>query len=249
MTRELSLIAKIIVLSLLVAACDKKPAPVRPAYEPPREEYYVHTIKQGETLGMLAKWYTGASSNWQIIQSHNPGLDARKLRPGMMVRIPRNFMIRSNPMPRNPGSVTASDKTAPQESGKASIKSDSFGTSSGASSAESELTGGDFPASGEPVAPAFDPGPTADELAAREEAAYKAATNSAVEAHQQLENSGESLSADQNGNEEPSKVKNIINKLFKPKDQPQGADSAPPADVPPGTKTRDQLLKELTEDY
>ncbi|MCB0332832.1 MAG: ankyrin repeat domain-containing protein [Bdellovibrionales bacterium] len=58
-----------------------------------------HTIQfQGETLGLISKWYTGTSGNWQAIAAHNPTVEVTKLRVGDVIHIPQEMVIRQEPL-------------------------------------------------------------------------------------------------------------------------------------------------------
>jgi len=73
----------------------------RRTFQEPDVEYAYHTVNyQGETLSLIAKWYTGQSGNWEVLLDHNPELDPRKLRSGDLVKIPRELLIREEEMPK-----------------------------------------------------------------------------------------------------------------------------------------------------
>ena len=60
--------------------------------------YIPHTIEYpGETLGAIAKWYTGSANNWTELSAANPGLDPRKLRLGQIVNIPEELAVKREP--------------------------------------------------------------------------------------------------------------------------------------------------------
>ena len=63
-------------------------------------KYYHHTVTvSGETLGIIAGWYTGDMSNWRTILSHNKGLDVQRIQIGDTVKIPENLLVRRKPLP------------------------------------------------------------------------------------------------------------------------------------------------------
>jgi hypothetical protein len=70
--------------------------------EPPQEPpYLVHTVKwPGETLALIAKWYTGNTENWRAIAKANPKLDPRRIRLGSHIQIPSELLKNREPMPR-----------------------------------------------------------------------------------------------------------------------------------------------------
>jgi len=103
------------------------------------KEFYVHPVKwEGETLSILAKWYTGSLDNWKAIAKVNPVLDPNRIIIGNEIRIPTSLLITRNPMPKSflagfglekkiklpasernirssPAGVPASDKIQPPE--------------------------------------------------------------------------------------------------------------------------------------
>ena len=100
----------LIALSLLfsLSAC----APRKVA--PPQPRYFEHEIRyEGETLGLIASWYTGSSSNWQEIADHNPGLQVNRMRLGDIVVIPEDLVSRRDPLHRK--AVTTYSKKAASE--------------------------------------------------------------------------------------------------------------------------------------
>ena len=85
-------------LMLFLGACQK--GPTRPP--PPQEQYLFHTITYpGETLGVIAAWYTGTAQNWMLIRDANPDLDPARLRLGSVVRVPRRLVIKDTPLPKS----------------------------------------------------------------------------------------------------------------------------------------------------
>lgn len=60
---------------------------------PSSNSSFVHTVKfPGETLSIIAKWYTGDVSSWQKIASANPKLDPSRIEIGDSVKIPRRLL-------------------------------------------------------------------------------------------------------------------------------------------------------------
>ena len=70
--------------------------------EPPKEPpYLVHTVKwPGETLALIAKWYTGDTENWRAIAKANPKLDPRRIRLRSQIQIPSELLKNREPMSR-----------------------------------------------------------------------------------------------------------------------------------------------------
>jgi hypothetical protein len=88
--------------------------------EDPGAQYFVHRVAfQGETLGLIAGWYTGSAANWQEILKSNPGVDVRKLKQGDTINIPRALVVKETALPKSllksagTGEVAAQKATAP----------------------------------------------------------------------------------------------------------------------------------------
>jgi LysM repeat protein len=73
------------------------PASVVPA--PPPTSYYTYTVKwSGESVSIIAAWYTGDLQNWKILAQANPALNPNLIFPGIKVLIPENIMKTHEPM-------------------------------------------------------------------------------------------------------------------------------------------------------
>ena len=86
-----------------------------------RNPYITHTVsKSGETLGVIAAWYTKRSANWQAIARANPGVNPNRIKLGQTILIPRELVVERSPMPgsfvKQPGAVKekAEDASAPK---------------------------------------------------------------------------------------------------------------------------------------
>ena len=61
-----------------------------------------HTVQwSGEYLSLIAKWYTGSSSNWKTIAEANPELNPNSIRIGQKILIPKTLAKTEEPMPRS----------------------------------------------------------------------------------------------------------------------------------------------------
>ena len=61
--------------------------------------YYIHTVKwSGESLSIIAGWYTGDIKNWKILAEANPDMDPKVVVVGQKIRIPENVMTIRSPM-------------------------------------------------------------------------------------------------------------------------------------------------------
>ncbi len=58
-----------------------------------KKKYFVHTVQwQGETLQMIARWYTGNGGNWKNLADANPVINAGRLMVGDKIFIPGNLL-------------------------------------------------------------------------------------------------------------------------------------------------------------
>ena len=89
-------------------AASKKEAPPPPVKivepKPPQPDYFVHVVEwRGQTLGEIARWYTGKYENWKkLARPVNPDLErcCASLQVGRKVSIPRELVVRMEPMPK-----------------------------------------------------------------------------------------------------------------------------------------------------
>jgi len=61
----------------------------------------VHEVQwPKETLVIVAKWYTGASKNWEPLADANPNINPESLSPGSKIFIPSDLVKTRDPMPK-----------------------------------------------------------------------------------------------------------------------------------------------------
>ena len=67
-----------------------------------QESYYAHKVRwEGETLSLIAKWYTGDQRNWKALAKANPWLNPNDISTGHKIFIPRNLLKTSKRMPHD----------------------------------------------------------------------------------------------------------------------------------------------------
>ena len=75
--------------------------------KPGRVDYFEHRVKwSGETLSLIAKWYTGSYGNWKAIAQVNPGLNPNRIEVGDIINIPPEMMKTQKALPRKVVSKT-----------------------------------------------------------------------------------------------------------------------------------------------
>ena len=91
----------------------------------------VHMVRwKGESLSIIAKWYTGEAENWRLLAEHNPlndpdriGIGDRIAIPEPLLRtrepLPRDFVRRHAPAPRKGGPPEATEPDGPEPDGAA----------------------------------------------------------------------------------------------------------------------------------
>ena len=68
----------------------------------PRSSYYYHKVKYpGESLSIIAKWYTGEVENWRALTKANPKLKPNRITVGDKIRIPNKLLHTQKLMPRS----------------------------------------------------------------------------------------------------------------------------------------------------
>ena len=71
-------------------------APLEPSSDSPS---YVHRVTwAGESLSLVAKWYTGNLENWRALAKANPDIKPDLLQIGMKIRIPEAMIVTRDPM-------------------------------------------------------------------------------------------------------------------------------------------------------
>jgi hypothetical protein len=113
--RAFSLVVGLVFLAACLAAAGcvpKKTGPSQvpsPAPSPARTDTVKpvgppaleHTVKwSGETLGIISKWYTGSTANWEAISKANPEIKPNRIRLGDKILIPGALVKNREPMPR-----------------------------------------------------------------------------------------------------------------------------------------------------
>ncbi|MCB0338513.1 MAG: LysM peptidoglycan-binding domain-containing protein [Bdellovibrionales bacterium] len=101
-----NLLKLLLVIGMVVGilACSKCP---KCSLEPmlaglPAETVYLHTVKhEGETLALIAKWYSGDSANWTRISEYNGQIAGGVIHIGDRLRIPKSLFLASYPLPKS----------------------------------------------------------------------------------------------------------------------------------------------------
>ena len=88
---------------LFASGCtvQEAPPPLPAEQEMPPQGDLEHVVKySGETLGLIADWYTGKVTNWSAIAKYNGNLKPERIHIGQVIRIPRNMVVKDSPLPR-----------------------------------------------------------------------------------------------------------------------------------------------------
>ena len=91
-----------LLLSLIIgaSACVKSTQHENTAFES-TGGMITHEVKYpGETLGVIASWYTGKASNWKQIAEANPSLNPSKIRLGDEIMIPLEIVQNDQSLPQ-----------------------------------------------------------------------------------------------------------------------------------------------------
>ena len=79
------------------------PAPAPPAETeaPAKITYFTHTVRfSGETVSIIAGWYTGDIENWKAIVEANSNIDPKRVLVGNKILIPEDLLKNREPMPQ-----------------------------------------------------------------------------------------------------------------------------------------------------
>lgn len=91
----------------LLTGCAPMPPP-EGGYQPPPppiaqpQGYIYHRVMYGETLGAIAKYYTGREYMWREIAEDNPGIRPNRLMEGDVIKIAYPLAVLHNEQPPFP---------------------------------------------------------------------------------------------------------------------------------------------------
>lgn len=78
-----------------------EPIVEEPSLPAPKVEFYMHKVRwSGETLSVIAQWYTGTHKNWEAVAKVNPDLNPKLILVGDDILIPPDLLKTNEPMPR-----------------------------------------------------------------------------------------------------------------------------------------------------
>ena len=84
-----------------VKLVQKKTPPTEAFAAKHRVHDFVHQVKwRGETLSLIAKWYTGHYGNWKALARANPGLNPNHIVLGNRIHIPADLLKTQKRLPR-----------------------------------------------------------------------------------------------------------------------------------------------------
>ncbi len=99
--------AKVVIPVSLLKTREPLPRNVADVY---RRTYYKHTVRwPGESLSLIASWYTGSSKNWQKLAKANPGLNPNRIKGGHVILIPSSLLKTRAPLPQKVAAKHTSD--------------------------------------------------------------------------------------------------------------------------------------------
>ena len=62
---------------------------------------YRHTVRwPGESMSLIARWYTGSSGNWRKLAKANPSINPNRIKKGNVIAIPTKLMKTREPLPQ-----------------------------------------------------------------------------------------------------------------------------------------------------
>ena len=104
-------------------------APLPPPPPKPQEpSYVVHTVKwRGESMSIIAAWYTGSSQNWKLLAQANRQIrNPNTINEGDIIRIPEQLLKTRKPMTKEfvDGSLSRQSKKGSARNGAPLAKDD-----------------------------------------------------------------------------------------------------------------------------
>ena len=82
------------------AIVPETPSKLEPPSPTSEHRFYIHRVRwPGETLSIIAKWYTGRLKNWKVLSNANPTLDLNRIVIGANIFIPEDLLKSHKPMP------------------------------------------------------------------------------------------------------------------------------------------------------
>ncbi len=101
MRRLLNILAGLGLFFLLAGCVASGPPEERWKPTKARQKFVVHIVKwKGETLPMIAAWYTGNSQNWKKLAQANPNIVAKHLVRGDRIFLGHTLVKERSPMPK-----------------------------------------------------------------------------------------------------------------------------------------------------
>lgn len=65
------------------------------------KECYRHTVRwPGESMSLIARWYTGSSRNWRKLAKANPRINPNRIKKGNVILIPAKLLKTKEPLPQ-----------------------------------------------------------------------------------------------------------------------------------------------------
>jgi hypothetical protein len=105
--QKLAVGSKIRIPAYLLKTREPMPQKFRGDY---RQNFYKHTVRwSGETLSLIASWYTGTSGNWRKLAAANPGLNPNRIKSGDVISIPPSLLKTRVALPQKVAAKQTSD--------------------------------------------------------------------------------------------------------------------------------------------
>jgi len=102
MKKIFTLVLILFVFTFVGSGC-VEPSKKHDAWQPiqPKKTSFVHLVQwPGETLPIIAKWYTQDSSKWRLLADANLNINPERLSAGNKIFIPEDLLKTREPMPK-----------------------------------------------------------------------------------------------------------------------------------------------------
>lgn len=145
-SRKKNVLSVLVMLSvmgvLFFTGCVQKQAHSRPPVPQGEQKpaYLEHVVRySGETLALIAGWYTGKPQNWTIVRDANPGIRPNAIRLGDVIRIPRQLVVEERPLPKE--RVRVQRVTKPEQEDVESVSTEAMGSTETVGESSPEMAG------------------------------------------------------------------------------------------------------------
>ncbi|MCS6894413.1 MAG: LysM peptidoglycan-binding domain-containing protein [Deltaproteobacteria bacterium] len=125
MARFVLKILTVVVLTVHILSCARAAQGEKDIKKEQQPSHFNHVVRyEGETLSIIAEWYTGSTDNWKVLAKENPNIKPNLIKIGDVIRIPQALLVKTEPLPKS----KLARKQARQSQQKPRSKADEIGS-------------------------------------------------------------------------------------------------------------------------